>query len=161
MLVVCCVIGHREFQGTESLREQLYQRIEDLIVNKGVDTFLLGSKSRFNSFCYGVITDIKEKYPHIKRVYVRAEYPVIDEDYRRYLLEDYEDTYYPESVINAGWRAYIKRNIEMIDRSQVCLIYFDEADIPKGRKSGTKFAFDYARKHKKEIIHIKSNQQEK
>ena len=36
---------------------------------------------------------LKIKHPEIKRIYVRAEFPVIGEDYRKYLLESYEETY--------------------------------------------------------------------
>ena len=40
----------------------------------------------------------------------------------------------------------------MIDRSSFCVFYYDETYIPKGRKSGTKIALDYAIKHKKVIF---------
>lgn len=149
--MTCCFLGHREICETEELKKQLCQTIEYLIVYERVDTFLFGSKSQFNSLCYGLVTDIKKKYPHIKRVYVRAEFPVIHEDYRRYLLERYEDTYYPESIIGAGRAVYLKRNKEMIDQSQFCVFYFDEAYMPKNRKSGTKTAFEYGVKCKKAI----------
>lgn len=149
--MTCCFLGHREICETKELKKQLWQTIEDLIVCKKVDTFLFGSKSQFNSLCYGLVTEIKEKYPHIKRVYVRAEFPVIHEDYRRYLLERYEDTYYPESVIGAGRAVYLRRNKVMIDQSQFCVFYYDEAYIPKNRKSGTKTAFAYGLKCKKII----------
>ena len=95
--------------------------------------------------------EIKEKYPFIRRVYVRAEFPVIGEDYQKYLLGRYEDTYYPTSVRNAGRASYVKRNTELIERSQFCVFYFDEAHSPTGRKSGTKIAYDYAIKRKKTI----------
>lgn len=39
---------------------------------------------------------VKEEYPDIKRIYVRAEFPYINDDYKNYLLKSYEDTYYPE-----------------------------------------------------------------
>ncbi|MBE6729369.1 MAG: hypothetical protein E7568_03950 [Ruminococcaceae bacterium] len=91
----CCFFGHRDINETEELKSKLVEIIENLIVNKRVDTFFFGSKSRFNSLCHETVTKIKEKYPHIKRVYVRAEYPYISERYKNYLLDSYEDTYYP------------------------------------------------------------------
>ena len=97
-------------------------------------------------------TLLKTKYPYIKRVYVRAEYQYINEDYRKYLLENYEDTYYPKLVENAGKLSYIKRNYEMIDRSNFCMFYYNEN--PK-IKSGTKIAFQYAtKKHCKSIRNV-------
>lgn len=150
--MVCCFLGHREICETEELRAQLYASIKDLIINKKVDTFLFGSKSQFNTLCYALVTELKRGFPHIKRIYVRAEFPVIRADYLAYLLGHYEDTYYPEKLIGAGRSVYIKRNAEIIDKSNFCVFYYDEAYLPKGRKSGTKIALDYAIKHKKVIF---------
>ena len=106
-----CFIGHRTINETEDLKSKLNEIIEKLIVDENVDTFLFGSKSRFNSLCLELVTKIKEKYPHIKRVYVRAEYPYISERYKNYLLKNYEDTYYPEKIINSGRAAYVERTM--------------------------------------------------
>lgn len=148
----CCFFGHREINETEELKTKLYEIIEKMIVENSVDTFLFGSKSRFNSLCLELVTEIKEKYPHIKRIYVRAEYPDINEQYTNYLLVAFEDTYYPEHIRNSGKAAYVERNYEMIDKSQFCIVYYDEANIPTTRKSGTKIALDYAIKKQKHII---------
>ena len=64
-----------------------------MITEKGVDTFLFGSKSQFNSLAHSV---------------------------------------------------YIKRNYEMIEKSQFCIIY-RETDC-SDRKSGTDIAYKYAKK---------------
>ncbi len=148
----CCFFGHRTINETEELKSKLNEIIEKLIVDENVDTFLFGSKSRFNCLCLELVTKIKEKYPHIKRVYVRAEYPYISEHYKNYLLESYEDTYYPEHIIGSGRAAYVERNYEMINRSQYCIVYYDEPNAPSTRKSGTKIALDYAIKKQKHII---------
>jgi len=68
----CCFLGHRKINENEEITQQLYSIIENLIIEEKVDTFLFGSKSRFNSLCHEQVTKIKEKYPHIKRIYVRA-----------------------------------------------------------------------------------------
>jgi len=148
----CCFFGHRKINETEELKSKLIEVVEKLIVEKQVDTFLFGSKSRFNSLCLELVTEIKEKYPHIKRIYVRAEYPYINEQYTNYLLESYEDTYYPEHIRSSGRAAYVERNYEMIDNSYYCIVYYDAQNAPTTRKSGTKIALDYAIKSKKEVI---------
>ncbi len=150
----CCFIGHRAIFETEELKTQLYEIIEKLIVEKQVDTFLFGSKSQFNRLCLELVTEIKEKYPHIKRIYVRAEYPYISEHYKNYLLERYEDTYYPETIIGSGRAVYIKRNYEMIDNSRFCIVYYNEKQVPATGKSGTKIALDYAIKKGKHVIKL-------
>ena len=151
---ICCVFGHRTINETEKMKAKLIEIIEKLITDENVDTFLLGSKSDFNNLCLEVITEMKEKHPRIKRIYVRAEYPCISEQYKSYLLENYEDTYYPEKIINSGRAAYVERNYEMIDNSQFCIVYYDEQNIPTTRKSGTKIALDYAIKKCKKIIRV-------
>ena len=150
----CCFFGHRNINETEQLKAKLIDIIEELITEEKVDTFLFGSKSRFDSLCLETVTKIKEKYPNIKRIYVRAENQYISEQYRNYLLESYEDTYYPEKIINSGRAAYVERNYEMINNSQFCIVYYDEQNAPTTRKSGTKIALDYAIKKGKNIISV-------
>ena len=150
----CCFIGHRAILRAEELKTQLCEIIENLIVNENVDTFLFGSKSQFNSLCLELVTEIKEKYPHIKRIYVRAEYPYISERYKNCLLENYEDTYYPEKIVGAGRTAYVERNYEMINISHFCIFYYDEYIASIIRKSGTKIALNYAVKQGKHIIKL-------
>ena len=153
---ICCFWGHRTIEETEELKSKLTEVIEKLIVEKYVDTFLFGSKSRFNSLCLELVTELKQKYPHIKRIYVRAEYPDINEQYTGYLSESYEDTYYPEHIRKSGRAAYVERNYEMVDKSKYCIVYYDELHAPTTRKSGTKIALDYALRKKKNVINITS-----
>ena len=162
----CCFFGHRKINETPELTERLESVIESLIKEKAVNIFYFGSKSEFDSLCLKVVTDLKEKYPHIKRIYVRAEFPYIDDSYKKYLLESYEDTYYPEKMINAGRAAYVERNYEMIDNSSYCICYYDENYAPPRRKnsrrdlfdyqpkSGTRMAFDYANKRNLVIYNV-------
>ena len=148
----CCFFGHRTICETEELRTRLYTTIERLIVEEGVDAFLFGSKSRFNDLCHELVTELKEKHPHVKRVYIRAEFSVIHDDYEAYLLQSYEDTYFPQRILNAHKAVYVERNCDMIDHSRFCVLYYDEDKAPLTRKSGTKIALAYAEKHQKDII---------
>lgn len=151
-ITTCCFIGHRETKETEELKQAIHSVIESLILNNKVDTFLFGSKSCFNSLCYEQVTKIKEKYPFIKRIYVRAEFPEINESYRDFLLQSYEETYYSLKALKAGKAVYIKRNQEMISKSKFCIFYFEENSLPQNRKSGTKMALEYAVKKNKNVI---------
>lgn len=151
----CSFFGHKSFTNSEELKKKLYYAIEHLITNKGVDTFLFGSQNFFDRFCLETVTKLKEKHPHIKRVYVRAEHPYIDDWYEKMLLEIFDETYYPEKIIGAGRSVYVERNYEMIKRSRYCIVYYSESEAPKTRKSGTKIAVDHAQKAGKDIIFIK------
>ena len=151
---ICCFLGQRRIEETEELKQRLYLIIENFILKEKVATFLFGSKSQFNRLCYEQVTKIKAIYPHIKRVYVRAEFLEIDDSYKAYLHENYEDTYYPECVIGAGKAVYLKRNCEMINKSDFCVFYYDEDYLPRNRKSGTKLAFEYAFRKNKIVFNV-------
>ncbi len=146
----CCFIGHREVKDAEVIKERVKHIICALISNEGIDTFLFGSVGEFNRLCLEAVTEIKEEHPHIKRVYVRAEFPYINDSYKKYLLQSYDDTYFPEKIINAGSAVYVERNRIMIEESHYCVTYFNENETKK--KSGTRLACEFAKKHKKKII---------
>lgn len=162
----CCFFGHRKIKATDELKKRLYTVIENLITEKSVNVFLFGSKSEFDNLCHKITTKLMEKYPHIQRIYVRAEFPYINDEYRNYLLQSYEDTYYPEKMTGAGKAAYVERNREMVDNCGFCVIYYDDSYAPPRRrnsksdlcdyqpKSGTKIAYEYAVKKGIEIINI-------
>ncbi|MCM1306640.1 MAG: hypothetical protein NC037_03060 [Bacteroides sp.] len=156
--MIVAFIGHRKIAFSQNLKDKLYQIIENLIVNENADIFLFGSKSEFDTLCYKVVSELKNVYPHISRTYVRAEYEYIDKSYMDYLLQSYEDTYFPQEVEGAGRLSYIKRNKIMIDKCSVLLVYFNETYQPKSKRgktvSGTKTAVDYAKKKQKQIINL-------
>lgn len=162
----CCFIGHRKINITDELKNRLVTTIENLIIHENVDTFFFGSKSKFDDLCHKIVSGLKEKYPNIKRIYIRAEFPYIDEDFKAYLLQRFEDTYYPEKILGSGKSAYVERNIEMINKSDFCVVYYDENYQPPIRKnsskglndyqprSGTKIAYDYAKKNGVTILNV-------
>jgi len=162
----CCFFGHRKIDETPELIEKLTKTTEKLITEKDVTYFYFGSKSEFNALCHKVVSDLKEKYPYIKRIYVRSAFPDVSDSYKVYLLEDFEETYFPEKIRGAGSASYVERNQEMINQSNFCVVYFDENYVPPRRKnsnrdvvdyqprSGTKVAYDYAAKKKCEIINL-------
>ena len=138
-----------------------------LITEKGVNKFLFGIKSNFDDFCQEVVKELREEYPHIQRVSVRMYYPELGEPYIGYILRDFEDTYMPERIENAGVARYVERNQEMINASDYCIFYYDKNYKPPRRKyskrsvrdyqpkSGTALAFEYAMRGKRtKIINI-------
>ncbi len=131
----CCFLGHRKIEITDALRNKLYNVIKKLIVEENVNTFLFGSKSQFKDLCHKIVSELKIIYPHIKRIYVRAEFPYINDDYKSYLLQSYEDTYYPATIIKSWKFVYVERNYEMISQSDFCIIYFNENYVPDKQKN--------------------------
>lgn len=164
--MTACFIGHRFIEKSEKLIALLKETIVELI-KKGCTIFLFGSMSEFDDLSWEVLTDLKEEYPAIKRIYVRSAYQYIDKLYEEYLLESYEETYFPPKLEKAGKYSYVERNFEMIDKSTYCIFYYNENYVPPfkrqskrntlfpvKRNSGTKIAYQYAQKKKKEIINL-------
>ena len=162
----CCFFGHRKINKTPELIERLTKEIEVLISEKDVVTFYFGSKSEFDDLCHKVVTELKKKYPEIKRIYVRSAFQHIPDWYEDSLLQHYEDTYFPEHMEKAGRASYVERNQEMINKSDFCVIYYDENYLPPRRKnsrreltdyqpkSGTAVAYEYAMKKNRFIINV-------
>ena len=149
-----CFIGHRKIEKREELISSLKETIITL-VDKGVTTFLFGSMGEFNELSWQIVTILKEKFPLIKRIYVRSAYPYIEKSYEEYLLTSYEETYFPPKLEKAGKYAYVERNYEMIDNSMYCIFYYNENYIPQSKRtSGTKIAYKYAIRKKKQIINL-------
>ena len=152
---VCCIIGHRDFEKNKESELKLKNIVTDLIEKENVDVFLFGSKSKFIDFCYDIVTECKKIYSNLKRILVRAEYPIISNDYYEYLKNFHEDSYFYNEKLISNKFSYIRRNQVMIDKSEFCIFYFNEKHLPKSKtQSGTKLAYNYAIKKGKKVINL-------
>ncbi len=119
----CSFFGHRNTPQIDELKQKVRGTVERLIVEEDVDTFLFGSRSKFDELSHIVVTELKEKYPNIKRIYVRPQYPYIGEQYKDYLLKFYDVTIMPTRVERAAKASYVERNQEMTNTSNFCVFY--------------------------------------
>ena len=162
--MVVCFIGHRKLSVEESFKERLTNLIKELITENDFDTFLFGSRSQFDELCLETVSELKNDYPHIRRIYVRAAYPYIDDNYEKYLLSFYDETYIPDKIAKAGKAAYAEHNFHMIDKADLCIFYYNKDYEPPLKpatrkqlfsyqpKSGTKVAYEYATLKKKRVF---------
>ena len=150
MLKTSCILGHRDFKKTDELELKLKKLLIDLIEIEGVNEFLFGSKSKFTDFCYDIVSELKNKYPNIKRIFIRAEYPIINNNYYNYLKRLYEDSYFYSEKLISNKFSYIRRNQVMINKSDICIFYFNN-DYDSKQQSGTRIAYEYAVKKDKKI----------
>lgn len=160
-----CFIGHRKIINTCELKPKVSITAENLI-KYGVENFLFGDHSEFNSVCYDEVTFLRQKYPHIKRIHYRTSHREISDNVKQYFISGYEDSICPVGVELSGRAAYVERNQIMIQNSDICIFYYDN-DYPLNRckstdfsisncqsKSGTKIAFEYAENLGKTIINL-------
>lgn len=161
----CCFIGHRKIPDTQELRNNLQEILIDLIEN-GTVIFNFGDHSAFNNVCYETVTKLKETYPQIKRVRFRTDYENADKYTMNFLLVGFEGSICPKGVGKAGKASYVLRNQAMIQKSDVCIFYYDEKYSPAdtkdkqnhlnghSSKSGTAIAYQYAVKIGKRIYNL-------
>lgn len=166
----CCFIGHRNATLSNQENDFLYSTIEDLIKKK-VSIFLFGSKSNFDTICYKIVTQLKNKYLNIKRIIYtcKSETAFIEStsQEKNELLQKLNGAFYFEKIHKSDTdfkfrkNSYIERNKAMIKNSDYCVFYFNNDYLPINKnnennqtKSGTALAFSYANKLNKKIINI-------
>lgn len=163
----CSFFGHRNTKITKELENKTKKIIEDLIIKHNVFVFLLGSKSNFNHLCHKIVTQLRSKYPNIKRIVYtcKSEACILEKDLKSweetcsYIFKEkvqifgVEEERHFKSKYTAGKASYIERNYAMIDDSDFCIFFFDEKQMSKHSK-GTYLAFSYAKRKKKHIINL-------
>ncbi|MBQ8615728.1 MAG: hypothetical protein IJ415_04105 [Clostridia bacterium] len=169
----CCIIGHRKIIQTDKFKEEVKNKLENLIVNNNVNTFLFGSNSEFNDLCYNIIFKLKEKFPKIKMIFYPTkvetaftydEFKEIEhkiKNGKKFSSKIFDEIKEKEVVNNANYKySYVIRNKCLIDDSDMCLFYYNLGEFVGAEfagyriKSGTKIAYEYAEKENKKIILI-------
>lgn len=170
-----CFIGHRTVVNVEQVKTKLFDTLSTLISN-GADTFLFGSRSDFDTLCWEVVTELQKQYPNIKRIRYNAPHETAftskeeRQQYERFYSEmlkhevhfaDYEDAVNSQKSMKANKNAYIMRNQEMIDNSDICVFYFNKDYLPPKRKAPNKFLPDYQPKSGTAIAYAYAMQKKK
>lgn len=168
IMKTCSFFGHRDTEQTEELKEKVKETVERLIVEEGVDTFLFGSRSKFDELCHIVVTELQKTYPNIRRIAYLCKHETgclvgagasltrqIEEiTGRKERVLEYEEIKKSGRVNSAGRACYVLRNQWMIDESNFAIFHIDLDDSKN--KSGTQKAFEYA-KQKKDFFSIITN----
>ena len=158
----CSFFGHRDTPQTDELKQIVRETVERLIVEEGVYTFLFGSRSKFDELCHIVVTELKEKYPHIQRIAYLCKHEsgclagkgkdeqrrIKELTGREVYVRKFEEIKKSDRVNSAGRACYLERNYWMIDES--CYVVYFLRNIPK--KFGTQSAYLYAKKEGKTLV---------
>ena len=165
----CSFFGHRKIDITYDLKQKVKNCIEELIINYNVDKFLFGSNSNFNDLCHLVVTELKEKYPTLRRkcYTCKSEVCTLESERKKYektyssvlkkeiCLLGFEEEVEHKTKFQAGKASYIERNQAMIIDSDFCVFYYDKNYVPLTKtNSGTKIAYEYAKKKMKRTINL-------
>ena len=165
----CSFFGHRDTPQTEELKQKVKETLECLIVEEGVDTFLFGSRSNFDELCHIVVTELKEKYPYIRRIAYLCKHETgclvgTGMELKRKIKEitgrdtyvaEYEEIKKSDRVNSAGRASYKERNYWMVDASDFSIIYLSKRLGHQKKISGTKIIYHYLIKQKRiKIINL-------
>lgn len=156
----CSFFGHRDTPQTDELKQKVRETVERLIVEEGVDTFLFGSRSKFDELCHMVVTEFQEKYPKIRRVAYLCKHEtaclvgagmeltqkIKELTGRDVYVAEYEEIKKSDRVNSAGRASYVERNQWMIDESDFCIFFI------KREVGGCVLAYNYAQKYKEATI---------
>lgn len=86
----CTFFGHKD--TPESVKQDLYAAIENLIVEHGVETFYVGNQGHFDFYTRAALRQLQQKYP-IRYAVVLPYMPGGQTEYG-----DFTDTMLPEGI---------------------------------------------------------------
>ena len=141
----CSFFGHRSIIDDVSVKQQLYEVVEELIVNQDVDTFLLGEMGDFEIIAGKVLNELKRSYPFIQRIEILCFAEQLN---RKSKIQSDGFDYLDELDLYKRRARIIKRNQWVIDNSDI-LVFFVHS--PYG---GAYQSYLYAKKKKKDIINL-------
>lgn len=150
---ICSFFGHRKVENAETVFKDVVNLVEKLIREKGYNIFLFGGFGEFDELCHNAITVLKERYPHIQRVYCVCDEKQLKKIKRcqSSFCKDYERTVYFAPTFDYWYTRIYYRNCEMIKQSE-CIIFYAK----RQKDSGAYKALQYAIKYKKEYINVLS-----
>ena len=143
--MVCTFFGHSD--TPEAVYPKLKNTIEELIITRGVSTFMVGNHGSFDSMALRALREFKQQYAHISYQVVLAYMPHRDDE-----LYSPEETLLPEGIETVPKRFAIPwRNKWMVHKSQIVICY-----IIHNASGAAQFVY-YAENHGKEIISLRKS----
>ncbi len=116
-------------------------------VSNGCCVFYFGGYGDFDTFCYNIVTEIKESTGlDIKRIYCVSQERYLRKLPKNIKAQDYEGIEYLMPSFDGWYKSIYFRNCAMIDASNVIIFYAEERE-----NSGAYKAYKYARRKKDKL----------
>ena len=146
----CSVFGHSKIEITKELEDKLIATFEDLI-KQGCKYFYFGGFGEFDDICHKVISNLKNIYPNLQRIFCLSDprHQRISKRPKWLKDEDYEEFIYLDLDFDWWYQRIYYRNCAMIDRSDIVVFYVEQRE-----NSGAYKTYKYAKQKKKTIINI-------
>lgn len=117
---VCTFFGHAD--SPTNIKKEIQKVIEDLILQKGVNTFYVGTNGNFDRMVQSVLIDLKKQYSNLECYAVLAYIPGIKPEFDT----GYEklESLYPDGLEKVPKRFAIDwRNKWMVQQSDYVISY--------------------------------------
>lgn len=144
----CSFFGHRDITITKFLEEKVKNIIKNLIITENCYTFFFGEMGDFDNLCYEIVSEFKNLYPEIQRIYVCTDEKSLFKRKRKKLKEYERETVF---TLDFNWWYTIiyYRNLAIIDNSDFVVFY-----VINKENSGANKAMNYAKKSKKKYFNV-------
>lgn len=115
---ICSFFGHSDTIITDELKATLNSEFLRLI-SVGFDCFYFGGFGMFDHLCWQLITDLKNTYPQIRRIYCLSNprHTRLSKRPRYLKYEDYEKFIYLNLSFDYWYTRIYYRNCEMINKA--------------------------------------------
>lgn len=116
-----------------------------------LEFFYFGGLGQFDDLCYQTISELKIKYPHIRRIFCVSDPRWVRWDKRPQWLKNevYEEVVYLDLKYDYWYTRIYYRNCEIINQSDIVVFY-----VKTKEKSGAYKALYYAKSKKKKFVNI-------
>ena len=147
----CSVFGHSKIKITKELENNLKSTFKMLIAQENVKYFYFGGFGEFDDLCHSIITELKNEYPEVYRIFCLSDprHQRLSKRPKWLKDEDYEEITYLDLNFDYWYTRIYYRNCEIIDHSDFVVFYVNHTE-----QSGAYKALQYAIKKKKQIINI-------
>ena len=148
---ICSVFGHSTIDICDELIIRLKLKFEHLIRDENYGIFYFGGFGMFDDLCWQIITELKQIYPHIQRVFCLSDprHQRISKRPKWLKSEDYEQIIYLDLDFDWWYQRIYFRNVEIINQSDYIVFY-----VINTNGSGANKALQYAKKKKKSFENI-------
>ena len=139
----CCFFGDVMIKKISHCYKLLHALIDEMIAKK-YRRFLLANDSEFGAMAIEVFEIFKDKYSQIERVLVQLE-----KFYDLYYVK-YFERYFDSLLFKKRKLTTFEQYKKMIDKSSICVVYFDE-NVPS---VDIKKAVQYAKEHGIKVLNL-------
>lgn len=148
---ICSFFGHKEITITEDLKNRIRGILDQMIKNENFTVFYFGGFGMFDDLCWQIITELKDKYMHIKRVFclVDPRHQRISKRPKCLKVEDYEEFIYLDLEFDWWYTRIYYRNCEIVNQSDFIVFYANDV-----ASSGAYKIYQYAKKNRKNLINL-------